>query len=114
NPRRHIWANWMKLPITQAEMRGMQLLHDTLTPIGAGYVTKYGRAYGVNLGYSRGTVAWVRLRLLRAHYANAEFLPYWDDTKAPLIESAPGGLLASAWVDPKTKRAMIAVVNLSD
>lgn len=114
NPRRHIWANWMKLPITQAEMRGMQLLHDTLTPIGGGYVTKYGRQYGVNLGYERDTVAWVRLRLLREHYADSEFLPYWDETKTPLIDATPSGLLASAWIDPKTKRAMIVVVNLSD
>lgn len=92
----------------------MQLLHDTLTPLGGGYVAAYGRKSGVNLGYGRDTVAWVRLRLLSEHYADAEFLPYWDDTKPPLIEASSDGLLASAWVDPKTKRAMVAVVNLAD
>lgn len=105
-PRRLIWWNWMKLPITENEMRSMALLHDTQMVVGGGRIKIYRTA----LGYSRMADPWVRLQLLRERYADAQFLPYWNQ---PVIDAAPDGVRASAWVDAKTKRAMVAVVNLS-
>ncbi len=108
NSRRFIWWNWMKLPITENEMRGMDLLHDQLTVTNA---SMYQRS---EVGYDRDTNPWVRLRMLRAHYAQGEFVPYWDDRNPAVIDAQPTGLLASAWVNRKDKRALVAVVNLAD
>lgn len=105
-PRRLIWWNWMKLPITENEMRSMALLHDTPMVQGGGRI----KLYRTQVGYGRMTDPWVRFRLLRERYADAEFLPYWS---TPVIDAAPAGLRASAWVDRKTNRAMIVVANLS-
>jgi hypothetical protein len=97
----------MHLPITENEMRGMDLLHDQLTVENA---TGYARTH---LGYGRDTNPWVRLRMLRAHYAHGTYLPYWDDQHPPVITAQPGGLRASAWVSGDGKSALVAVVNLS-
>lgn len=106
NSRRFIWWNWMKLPITENEMRSMAILHDTMMVVGAGRI----QLYRTQLGYGKMTDAWVRLRHLRARYADAEFVPYWKTT---FINAMPDGLRASAWTDKKSGRAFVAVANLS-
>ena len=105
--RRFIWANWMKLPITENEMWSMVLLHDMYLPL-AGGTPKY---YWNYVGYDAKTQAWVRLRKIREAFDGAEFLPYWSERKP--IAAEPGGPLASAWVDKEKRRALVVVSNLA-
>jgi hypothetical protein len=106
NSRRFIWWNWMKLPMTENEMRSMALINDTMMVVGAGRIQLYRN----QLGYGKMTDPWVRLRHLRGRYADAEPILYW---KASVLKAAPAGLRASAWVDKKNGRAFVAVANLS-
>jgi hypothetical protein len=106
NSRRFIWWNWMKLPISENEMRTMAILNDTMMVVGAGRIQLYRN----QLGYGKMTDPWVRLRHLRERFADAEFVPYWKTT---FINAAPEGLRTSAWVDKKNGRALVAIANLS-
>jgi len=100
-----LWWNWLNLPVTRNEMRSMFLLHDVPMVMGGGIV----RYYGNQIGYGVDTRPLVHLEKLRRAFDGAEFVGYWQQD---LIEEAPEGLLASAWVDREQGRALVVISNL--
>ncbi|MCX7598509.1 MAG: hypothetical protein N2512_06520 [Armatimonadetes bacterium] len=102
-----LWPGWLNLPVTPNEMQGMFLLHDLPRDVGGGVVRYHAR----DLGYARDAEPWVRLKRLMDDMRGADFVGYWSDR--PPAACDPPGPLASAWVNPAVKRALVVIANLA-
>lgn len=101
-----LWHNWLNLPLTRNQVRGLWLLHDVPMDVGGGIV----RYYGKTAGYGVKTQPHVRLHHIRSAFDGAEFIGYWTDRA--ISSCTPEGPVASAWVDRDRHRALVVLANL--
>jgi hypothetical protein len=101
-----LWHNWLNLPLTRNQVRGLWLLHDVPMDVGGGII----RYYGKTAGYGVKTQPHVRLHHIRSAFDGAEFVGYWMDR--PIVSCTPEGPAASAWVDRGGHRALVVLANL--